>query len=1475
MRRSFTSLQIRLMVGIGGGVPGKADVRLGDIVVSNPTAASSGVVQYDFGKATQDGRFERIGSLNKPPQTVLKAVAKLRAEHETRRSHVSNFLADMIMRHRYMVDYCLPSKDEDRLFEATYEHERTEDTCDTCDPSRLVIRGERADEGPRIHYGTIASGNQVMKDGLTRDRLAAELGILCFEMEAAGLMDNFPCLVIRGICDYSDSHKAKKWQKYAAATAAAYAKELLHEMPFHENDSLPKNAKPMSADRRKTILESLRFDQIDKRHANIKAARAKTCEWLIEHPDYIEWMDPRKYAQHHGFLWIRGKPGAGKSTLMKFIFNRAKRRSGPKGAAISFFFNARGEGLERTTLGLYRSLLCQLFDKMPDLQEVLDDRDIPHTAPQNSDPWDIGLLNALFSNALRKLGKRQLTCFIDALDECAESEVSEMMEFFEDLGQCAVQNDIRFYVCLSSRHYPHVDIRCGQRLTLEDQPGHEKDLREYVKGNLRAGTGPKSESVAAELLRKASGVFMWVVLVVDILNKEYGRGQGFMDRFVVSSSKGLAEIMRSDDQTVQFIHESVRDFLLKDNGLRELWPNLVDDFESQSQDRLKDCCHAYITIDISDHVPDDEFLLETPAAEAKDLKNCVAAKFPLLEYAVNQVLFHSDAAAKTVQQDDFVRQFELDVWIKVNNIFEKHKIRRHKPTATNLLYVVSEKGYTALIETLLRQNADVEVGGGRWTFPLLAALHEGRESAAEILLQHLESQKHHHKISQAHFQNKGSKKFFFPCINSTDDHGRTPLYFAAQEGYTRVAQLLVDLGAHLFPKTTRHFKTPLVRAMEKGNEAVVKLITNRLSYFRPNSESSPSLPSMDDFEDYNTANVEESLNKALAMALEKNKPDLAKSLVECGADVNFGTEGTLLYRAAGRQDEAWVRLLLDLGANPNITSGIHLLKTALHAACRHDDSSIATILVGSGANLSTADADGNTALHTACMYFRTLETAKILIKEGADLEARNNKGETPIFQAIRAEPDCLGETPIFQAARANPVYLNLLLDSGADVNATDREGNTVLHIACTHFYILITVRILIQNGADLEARNNKGETPIFQAAPASPVYLNLLLNSGADVNATDTEGNTMLHIACTQFHFFNEVRILIKRGADLEARNNKGETPIFQAAQAEPDCLGLLLDSGADVNATDREGNTVLHTACTRFGFLKAVKILIQNGADLEARNNKGETPIFQAIHADPECLDFLLGHNANINLENAEGQTLLHCAIKTVNGTKNLPKLLERGIKIDVLDDYGCTPLFYALPWLNWTGSAVTCWLKQVSGQSFLHLACWDAIVDPNYLKFVQEAIRRGMEIDLSDNRGRTPLMNAANRHNGALVKILLDNQANPNAMDHAGRTPLYDAMTSDMLWQVYDARREEQCFRVPAYLLSGGADPTISGPNGMDALAMAERKGYGHELFLKYWIEEGQFGEARNDDLVKRFLESELGRLWCRRTSGVPAVS
>ena len=233
------------MVGIGAGIakPERGrDIRLGDIVVSQPSGRSGGVVQYDFGKAKVAGHFEPIGSLNAPPEALLKALTKLQAQHEIKPSSVPELLEEMLKKNPLMAKpkhgkpgYVYQGQQNDRLFEASYEHLEGSD-CRKCDSHQEIARDQRDSIEPEIHYGIIASGNRLIKDGPTRDSTIQGTGeeCICFEMEAAGLMNSFPCLVIRGICDYADSHKNDRWQRYAAATAAAYAKEFLGVVPAED-----------------------------------------------------------------------------------------------------------------------------------------------------------------------------------------------------------------------------------------------------------------------------------------------------------------------------------------------------------------------------------------------------------------------------------------------------------------------------------------------------------------------------------------------------------------------------------------------------------------------------------------------------------------------------------------------------------------------------------------------------------------------------------------------------------------------------------------------------------------------------------------------------------------------------------------------------------------------------------------------------------------------------------------------------------------------------------------------------------------------------------------------------------------------------------------------------------------------------------------------------------------------------------------
>ncbi|RDW94220.1 uncharacterized protein DSM5745_01542 [Aspergillus mulundensis] len=249
MRYSYESLEVCFMVGIGGGVPDEHDIRLGDIVVSEPTIRYGGVMQYDRGKAVDGGRTTPTGVLDKPPEVVLRALLGLKAEHMLRGNNVHLYYDEAMRKFPHLRALAQhPGRDADHLFVAEYGHVLSEPSCHKCDLSMLQLRQPRPDDQPRIFYGLIASGNKVIKDAKVRDQLAKQYGILCFETEAAGIMDIFPCLVIRGVCDYADSHKHKRWQGYAAVVAAAYTKELLLYLPSHEMVDTMKMFEELTAD---------------------------------------------------------------------------------------------------------------------------------------------------------------------------------------------------------------------------------------------------------------------------------------------------------------------------------------------------------------------------------------------------------------------------------------------------------------------------------------------------------------------------------------------------------------------------------------------------------------------------------------------------------------------------------------------------------------------------------------------------------------------------------------------------------------------------------------------------------------------------------------------------------------------------------------------------------------------------------------------------------------------------------------------------------------------------------------------------------------------------------------------------------------------------------------------------------------------------------------------------------------------------
>jgi len=551
------------------------------------------------------------------------------------------------------------------------------------------------------------------------------------------------------------------------------------------------------------LLDSLRFDQIDARQLTIKNAHAKTCKWLLKKSEYLDWLNATKLATHHGFLWIKGNPGTGKSTLMKFALANARKTMKDR-IVISFFFNARGEGLEKSTIGTYQSLLLQLLEQLPALQRVFDSLSLSKPSISIYHQWSVESLKTLLEEAIQLVGESSVVCFIDALDEYEERQIRDMVSFFEHVGELAVSAGIQFHVCFSSRHYPHITIRKGLSLVLEGQEGHNQDITNYLDSELKIGQSKVAQQIRTEVQEKASGIFMWVVLVIGILNKEHDSGHMYalqrrlreipgdlhelfrdiltrdslnkdelvlciqwvlfskqplspeqlyfailsgvkpkalsrwdqneiirdvIKRFILNSSKGLTEITTSKTRKVQFIHESVKDFLLKENGLGNIWPDLGSNFQGQSHKRLKNCCLNYMGIDVSTHLELSKSLPKALTQEAADLRRSATDAFPFLEYSVCNVLYHADAAAGGgIVQANFLQTFPLANWIKIDNLLEKHEVRRHTE-GVSLLYVLAEGNMPNLIRVHPSILSFLKVEDERYGLPLFASLATGSKEA--------------------------------------------------------------------------------------------------------------------------------------------------------------------------------------------------------------------------------------------------------------------------------------------------------------------------------------------------------------------------------------------------------------------------------------------------------------------------------------------------------------------------------------------------------------------------------------------------------------------------------------------------------------------------------------------------------------------------------------------------------------------------
>jgi ankyrin repeat protein len=965
-----------------------------------------------------------------------------------------------------------------------------------------------------------------------------------------------------------------------------------------EEESTKDGPASLGEEQRRILLESLKFEQLDARQMTIRNAHAKTCKWLLNSPAYLSWLDDTKTSEHNGFLWIKGKPGTGKSTLMKFALTNT-RRTMKDSIIISFFFNARGERLEKSTIGTYQSLLLQLLDKLPALQCVFDSLCLSVSSISTCHQWSVESLKMMLEQVIKGLGNTSVVCFIDALDECEERQIRDMISFFERISQLAVEADVQFKVCFSSRHYPHITIEKNVELVLEGQEGHDQDIVNYVNGELKIGHSRAAEQVRTELQDKASGVFMWVILVVEILNKEHDSGRMHalrkrlreipgdlhelfrdiltrdfhnrdelvlciqwvlfskqplnpeqlyfairsgvepenpsiwdpeeitrddIERFILNSSKGLTEITTSKIRKVQFIHESVKDFLVKENGLGNIWPDLGSNLQGQSHERLKHCCLNYINTDIVTLLEIPGSLPKASLREALHLRQSATSAFPFLEYAVYNALYHADMAASCgIAQKHVIESFPLFSWIKLANLFEKHQVRRYTKDVT-LLYVLAEGNMSNLIRIHPSISSWFEVGKERYGPPLFAALATGSEEVVRTILQalamHQSPGSRLHKLCSQYSLNEGrrgklGRDFKFSTrtllsnlvelgdeaifalvletgkvdVDSMDFYGRTPLWLAAKIGNEAVMKLLVETGKVYVDSKGDNERTPLWLAAEIGNEAIIKLLleTDKVDVnFKDISGASP-----------------------LWMAARNGHDGVVKLLLEKGnvdVDSEDSNGRTPLWLAAEIGNEAVFKLLLETGkvdVNVKDLSGY----TPLLRAARNGHHGVVELLLKMGkVNINSFDISGLTPLLIAAEKGHEA-VVKLLLETGmVDVNVKDLNNETPLWMAARNGHDGV---------------VKLLLKMGkVNINVKDLNNETPLWMAARNGHDGVVKLLLKMGKVNINSSDVLGLTPLWMAAEKGhEAVVKLLLETGkANVDIRDPWGTTALSVAVRNGH---------------------------------------------------------------------------------------------------------------------------------------------------------------------------------------------------------------------------------------------------------------------------------------------------------------------------------------------------------------------
>ncbi|KAF3910368.1 Ankyrin-1 [Dactylellina cionopaga] len=535
--------------------------------------------------------------------------------------------------------------------------------------------------------------------------------------------------------------------------------------------------------------------------------------------------------------------------------------------------------------------------------------------------------------------------------------------------------------------------------------------------------------------------------------------------------------------------------------------------------------------------------------------------------------------------------------------------------------VAKEPGVETFIKLLLKSGTSILWKAEGHHTPLHRAASNGRLENARLIIK------------------EAQRRVCLPAVLEAGDHiGRTPFWIAASAGSVEVAELLLKYGAELYAANNRGRNAMHAAALFGHPQMILYLVSAGFS----------------------VNDCDKKRYQPLQLAVQQNKYDAAKTLLEVGANVNAkNIDGwSSLEEAAFVGDNVdMVRLLLDHGANINSYDkhGVSVLNRAIVAG----NSGIARELIDRGADVTRKNLHRQSGLHECARYGRP-RILGWLIDAGMSSE-------------IDSADSTIGMTPLYLAVdQGRPLLVKALIKHGADVNKKTADGRwTPLHESIKKGYLEIT-EMLLEAGADPNATNDDGITCFHSCWRTGAVSLaSLLLARGADINAKRKDQFTALHYACFEGRA-ELAEFLVKNGANMEDETREGYSPLqLTMLRNHWGIAEMLIKNGADVNHKDRKSWTPLHRAA-HLGHTHIVEMLVaQKNIELEARNDEFTTAINDAVKNNRAEVVKILA-KAGADLETTANASTWPLLIDSIfKDVKCLEALLSSGASIWVKDRF------------------------------------------------------------------------------------------------------------------------------------------------------------------------------------------------------------